>query len=135
LGIGRIAEFAHAWIKGTLRIATVSLPRKVESDDGSHLGLPELQPDALVRPATLTASRVRNHRLREEVRRNVDEQRKEQESALAAWKSQPSHAAAKTQFLHTFQTGRSGPRRGLPVPLSLSNTKLRSFFTNRVKNI
>lgn len=41
--------------EGALRIAAVPLPRAAEGDDGSDVGLLELQLNAMVRPAALVA--------------------------------------------------------------------------------
>jgi hypothetical protein len=47
--------------QGTLRPATIPLSRTAESHHGSHVGMPDLQPNALVRSAAFAASANRIH--------------------------------------------------------------------------
>src|SRR5437867_3523296 len=49
--------------QGTLRLATISLPRATESDDGSYLGLLELQLNAMV-PITTCGAASRDNGMR-----------------------------------------------------------------------
>jgi len=82
----QVAEFAHAWIKERLRLATIPLPGSAQSHDGGHLGVPELQPNALVRSPARTASSDCGDRVSEQryyLNRNGDGCRRKNRADLA----------------------------------------------------
>src|SRR5439155_25778347 len=94
-----------------LRPATVPLPRPAKGHHGSHLGLLDLQLNALVRPAPRTASAGRCHVKRRETRTSVRTESDTREGTERIACPSITLAQYSLEFLHTFLSPSVRPHR------------------------